>query len=60
MQTAEDAKKMLKGGEWMIKDSLPEEIFTPEDFNEEQRMVMEMCTSFLITKYFQLLHKLTH
>jgi alkylation response protein AidB-like acyl-CoA dehydrogenase len=52
MQTAEDAKKMLKGGEWMIKDSLPEDIFTPEDFNEEQRMVMEMCTSFLDTEIF--------
>ena len=52
MQTAEDAKKMLKGGEWMIKDSLPEEIFTPEDFNEEQRMVMEMCTSFLDNEIF--------
>ncbi|PWT95892.1 MAG: acyl-CoA dehydrogenase [Bacteroidetes bacterium] len=36
-----------KGGEWIIKETAPEEIFTPEDFNEEQKMVMDMCSAFL-------------
>ncbi len=40
----------LKGGEWLIKESSPFETFTPEDFNEEQRMVKEMCLQFLNTE----------
>ncbi|BFG70709.1 acyl-CoA dehydrogenase family protein [Sediminibacterium sp. KACHI17] len=39
--------KALLGGEWLIKESNPFETFIPEDFNEEQRMVMDMCTQFL-------------
>lgn len=37
----------LKGGEWLIKESMPADCFTPEDFNEEQGMVKEMCLQFL-------------
>ena len=37
----------LKGGEWLIKESYPADCFTPEDFNEEQGMVKEMCLQFL-------------
>lgn len=37
----------LKGGEWLIKQSHPEETFTPEDFVEEQLMIKDMCNQFL-------------
>ncbi|HNL82369.1 MAG TPA: acyl-CoA dehydrogenase family protein [Chitinophagaceae bacterium] len=37
----------LHGGEWIIKESNALEVFTPEDFNEEQKMVMDMCHQFL-------------
>ena len=37
----------LKGGEWLIKESNAFETFTPEDFNEEQQMVKDMCLQFL-------------
>ncbi|MBX2931528.1 MAG: acyl-CoA dehydrogenase family protein [Chitinophagaceae bacterium] len=37
----------LKGGEWIIKDTNSSDIFAPEDFNEEQKMVMDMCYQFL-------------
>ncbi len=37
----------LKGGEWLIKESSAFETFTPEDFNEEQQMVKDMCLQFL-------------
>ncbi|MBC7651036.1 MAG: hypothetical protein H7101_04740, partial [Deinococcales bacterium] len=40
----------LKGGEWIIKDSNAFETFIPEDFNEEQLMVMDMCHQFLHTE----------
>ncbi|MBS1641316.1 MAG: acyl-CoA dehydrogenase family protein [Bacteroidetes bacterium] len=47
MNTASQQSKALQGGEWIIKESNPYEIFTPEDFDEEQKMVMEMCEQFL-------------
>lgn len=37
----------IKGGEWLIRESQPEDAFIPEDFNEEQRMVKDMCAAFL-------------
>jgi alkylation response protein AidB-like acyl-CoA dehydrogenase len=44
-----DVKKaaILKGGEWLIKESSAFETFTPEEFTEEQLMIKEMCNQFL-------------
>lgn len=47
MSTTTEKKSSLKGGEWLIKESSPYDTFTPEDFNEEQQMVKDMCASFL-------------
>ncbi len=40
-------ENVLKGGEWLIRESDPQQVFTPEDFNEEQKMVKDMCLQFL-------------
>lgn len=37
----------LKGGEFLIKDATPAEVFIPEDFNEEQRMMADAATEFI-------------
>lgn len=37
----------LKGGEFLIKDLNWENIFTPEDFSEEQRMMLESAKEFI-------------
>ncbi len=37
----------LRGGEFLIKDARPNEIFIPEDFNEEQRMMADSATEFI-------------
>lgn len=42
----------LKGAEWLIKESAAAETYTPEDFNEEQQMVKDMCANFLDTEVF--------
>jgi alkylation response protein AidB-like acyl-CoA dehydrogenase len=42
--------KALHGGEWIISESQPEQTFIREDFNEEQKMVLEMCHQFLNTE----------
>lgn len=48
----------LKGGEWLIKESTPFETFIPEDYNEEQRMVKEMCLSFLDSEVLPVLDRI--
>ncbi|MFT3845896.1 MAG: acyl-CoA dehydrogenase family protein [Lacibacter sp.] len=40
----------LKGGEWLIKASTAQDTFIPENFNEEQQMVKDMCATFLDTE----------
>jgi len=40
----------LKGAEWLIKETNPAEVFIPEDFSEEQHMIMDMCQQFLDTE----------
>jgi len=40
-------KTNLKGGEFLIKDSRPEDIFIPEEINEEQKMIRNMVSDFL-------------
>lgn len=41
------ANDVLKGGEFLIRDSKPEDTFIPEDFSEEQLMVRQMTIDFL-------------
>jgi hypothetical protein len=48
----------LKGGEWVIKESDHESTFTPEDFNEEHKMVMDMCMSFLEAEIYPILDRI--
>lgn len=38
---------LIKGGEFMIKASAPDEIFTPEDFSEEQIMMRDSVKEFI-------------
>ncbi|RYG53503.1 MAG: acyl-CoA dehydrogenase [Chitinophagaceae bacterium] len=58
MSTATDAKNVLKGGEWLIKESSPFETFTPEDFSEEQRMIRDMCNQFLDAEVYPILDRI--
>ncbi|NLN32393.1 MAG: acyl-CoA dehydrogenase [Flavobacteriaceae bacterium] len=40
-------KNRLKGGEFLIKDLTWEDIFTHEDFSEEQKMMLESAKEFI-------------
>ncbi len=40
----------IKGGEFLIRETSSKEIFTPEDFTEEQKMMAEACKDFLDTE----------
>ena len=45
-------KKAIKGGEFLIRESEPEEIFIPEEFDEEQKMIAQTCKDFLAQEVF--------
>ena len=47
MSTSTGKTQALKGAEWLIRESSPFDTFIPEDYNEEQRMVKDMCNAFL-------------
>jgi alkylation response protein AidB-like acyl-CoA dehydrogenase len=52
MSTATATQSVLKGGEWLVKQSLPSETFTAEDFGEEQFMIRDMCNQFLDSEIY--------
>src|ERR1700755_2019606 len=58
MSASTEKKQALKGAEWLIKESSPFETFIPEDFNEEQHMVKDMCNSFLDTEVLPILDRI--
>jgi len=47
MSTTVAANQAIKGGEFLIRDTKANEIFIPEDFNEEQRMIEQQFKDFL-------------
>ena len=42
-----DRKEIVKGGSFLIEERAPSEIFTPEDFNEEHRMIADTTRQFM-------------
>src|SRR5579871_4613493 len=58
MSTTTETKKILRGGEWLIKESLPFETFIPEDYNEEQQMVKDMCATFVDTEVLPVIDRI--
>src|SRR6185369_3040869 len=46
MSAVAEEKKLIKGGSFLIEERQPEEIFTPEDFTEEHRMIADTTRQF--------------
>lgn len=40
----------MKGGEFLVKESNPETVFIPEEFDEEQLMIAQTCEDFVETE----------
>jgi alkylation response protein AidB-like acyl-CoA dehydrogenase len=47
MAAVVEQKTIVKGGSFLIEERQPAEIFTPEDFNEEHRMIAETTRQFV-------------
>ena len=58
MSAATETKNVLKGGEWLIKESSPFETFTAENFVEEQKMIRDMCNQFLDAEIYTILDRI--
>ncbi|HVI70206.1 MAG TPA: acyl-CoA dehydrogenase family protein [Pyrinomonadaceae bacterium] len=47
MSAVAGKRQMIKGGSFLIEERTPEEIFTPEDFTEEHRMIADTTRQFI-------------
>lgn len=46
----EETKKSIKGGEFIVRETEAHEIFIPEEFTEEQKMMAQACQDFIDTE----------
>ena len=58
MSTTTQKQAVLKGGEWLIRESSAFDTFIPEEYNEEQQMVKDMCASFLDSEVLPILERI--
>jgi alkylation response protein AidB-like acyl-CoA dehydrogenase len=52
------ANDVLKGGEFLIRESQPEDTFIPEELTEEQLMVRQMTVDFIEQEVYPVAHKI--
>ncbi|MFN8842137.1 MAG: acyl-CoA dehydrogenase family protein, partial [Chryseotalea sp.] len=52
METLTEKKGAIKGGEFLIRETHAHEVFIPEEFNEEQKMIMQQCKDFLMKEIY--------
>ncbi|SOE21481.1 Acyl-CoA dehydrogenase [Spirosomataceae bacterium TFI 002] len=51
-------KASIKGGEFLIKETSAKDIFIPEEFTEEQKMIADTCRDFLRTEIHPILDEI--
>lgn len=47
MSTETDNKELLRGGQFLVKETDCNDVFTPEDFSEEQKMMKDSVREFV-------------
>lgn len=45
-------KKLLKSGEFLVEEVEAQDVFIPEEFNEEQQMIAQTCQDFMDAEVF--------
>jgi alkylation response protein AidB-like acyl-CoA dehydrogenase len=50
META--SKQAIKGGEFLIKSTPADQVFIPEEWSEEQKMIAQTCHDFLVAEVY--------
>lgn len=57
---SDETKKVLLGGEFLIKESDPQSVFIPEEINEEQKMMVETAADFVANEIWPKLDAIDH
>jgi len=47
MNTETQKTELIRGGQFLVKETQCEDVFTPEDFNEEQKMMKDSVKEFI-------------
>ncbi|HNX67484.1 MAG TPA: acyl-CoA dehydrogenase family protein [Bacteroidales bacterium] len=47
-----EKKEIIKSGEFLVKEVDAKDIFIPEEFNDEQRMIAQTCQDFIDTEAY--------
>ncbi|MCK4856259.1 MAG: acyl-CoA dehydrogenase family protein, partial [Bacteroidales bacterium] len=50
--------KLITGGEFLVKETDPADVFIPEEFDEEQKLIGQTCQDFLDTEIFPVLDRI--
>src|SRR5690606_11523265 len=58
IQMDSDTKTTIKGGEFVIRETSFEDVFVPEEFDEEQVMIRQTCNDFLEAEIFPNLERI--
>jgi len=53
-----EIRKILKSGEFLVNEIESKDIFIPEEFNEEQKMIAQTCQDFLETEVYPVIEKI--
>src|SRR5512133_464801 len=54
------AKRLFKGAEYLVTQAAKDDVFTPEDINEEQRQIADTATSFVRDEVLPVHERLEH
>ena len=58
MATSVETNKAIKGGEFLIRETRAQEVFIPEEFTEEQKMIEQQCKDFLDKEVYPRLNEI--
>ena len=53
-----ESSKLITGGEFLVKETDPADVFIPEEFDEEQKLIGQTCQDFLDTEIFPVLDRI--
>ncbi len=56
--TVSTAAAETRGGAWLLEDTAPESVFTPERMTDEHRMIMQTADEFIVNEVLPALDKL--
>ena len=48
--SSETKTRTIKGGEFLVRETPAQEVFIPEEFSEEQKMMAQACSDFIETE----------